>query len=247
MTREAFKLFSNEIKAFQEGKQIQIFIRNKWVDTDNPSFDVKSKYRVKPEEQKTIVEKSIDGVTWYEIGKITTELNDKMKFARIRVIGEEKPKPTKRLPTIEEVEKWFLENRVFVYKNTNVLQRIDCFDKNNENSQPVFVGGLWKGLEKFCADYINLDGSELYITENEKLTYGGEIADFPIEVVERMLECQVEQGNKRDVSVFEKYSARNNTKGGFDWHSTTEGRDFWVSVICGKQFDLFFQKYHKKQ
>ena len=24
-----------------------------------------------------------------------------------------KPEPTKRLPTIEEVEKWFLENRVF--------------------------------------------------------------------------------------------------------------------------------------
>ena len=81
----------------------------------------------------------------------------------------------------------------------------------------------------------------------EKSTYGGEIADFPIEIVERMLECQVEQGNKRDVSVFEKYSARNNTKGGFDWNSTTEGRDFWASVICGKQFDLFFQKYPKKQ
>ena len=86
------------------------------------------------------------------------------------------------------------------------------------------------------------------VSDNEqKVVYGGEIADFPVEIVERMLECQVEQGNKRDVSVFEKYSARNNTKGGFDWHSTTEGRDFWVSVICGKQFDLFFQKYHKKQ
>ena len=86
------------------------------------------------------------------------------------------------------------------------------------------------------------------VSDNEqKVVYGGEIADFPVEIVERMLECQVEQGNKRDVSVFEKYSARNNTKGGFDWHSTTEGRDFWVSVICGKQFDLFFKKYPKKQ
>lgn len=180
MRREAFKLFSNEIKAFQEGKQIQIFIRNKWVDTDNPSFDVKSKYRVKPEEQKTIAEKSIDGITWYEIGKVPKELNNKMKFARLRIIGEEKPKPTKRLPTIQEVEKWFLENRVFRYKNTDSLARINRISKGS--FEPICIA-YWLSIQEFCSNYTNLDGSELYITEIEKLTYGGEIADFPVEIV----------------------------------------------------------------
>ena len=113
MKQEAFKLFAPEIKAFQEGKQIQVLTRNKWVDTDNPSFDVKSKYRVKPEEPKTILERSIDGVIWYEVGKEPTEFNNKIKYLRSRIIGGEKPKSTKRLPTIEEVEKWFMENRVF--------------------------------------------------------------------------------------------------------------------------------------
>lgn len=67
MKREAAIKFKQEIEAFQQGKQIQIEIRNKWEDTDNPDFNVNSKYRVKPDE----------------------------------------PKPTKRLPTIEEVENGF--------------------------------------------------------------------------------------------------------------------------------------------
>ena len=208
MKQEAFKLFAPEIKAFQEGKQIQIFIRNKWVDTDNPSFDVKSKYRVKPEE----------------------------------------PKLTKRLPTIEEVEKWFMENRVFIYKKTNVLQRIFCIDRNNKNNKPLNDGDEWQTIEDFCDNYTHIDGSELYITENEKpkLTYGGEIADFPIEVVERMLECQVEQGNKRDVSVFERNKIAGSYSKGFCWVETKEDVNFWNEVIGNKNFDLFFQKYHKK-
>ena len=52
--------------------------------------------------------------------------------------------------------------------------------------------------------------------KKEKLEYGGEIKDFPPEIVEKMLEKQVEQGNKRDVSVFEKNSCLNARQGGFN-------------------------------
>ena len=72
------------------------------------------------------------------------------------------------------------------------------------------------------------------------MKYKGQIADFPVEIVEKMLERQVEQGNKRDVSVFEqsKYD-------GFDWDITPEGGQFWVEIIKNKNFDLFFEKYPK--
>ena len=74
------------------------------------------------------------------------------------------------------------------------------------------------------------------------MKYKGEIAGFPQEIVEKMLERQVEQGNKRDVSVFERTCT-----GGFFWDITIEGQLFWSSVIKNKNFDVFFAKYPKNQ
>ena len=69
----------------------------------------------------------------------------------------------------------------------------------------------------------------------------GEIKDFPIEVVQKMIERQVEQGNEADVTVFQS-----NCWGGFVWEDTDERTDFWVSVIGGGNFDIFFKRYPKK-
>ena len=70
----------------------------------------------------------------------------------------------------------------------------------------------------------------------------GKIKAFPIEVVQRMVDCQVEQGNEADVTVFQ---TRN--KSGFVWYGSEEGEDFWESVIVYMNFDLFFDKYPKEQ
>jgi len=77
--------------------------------------------------------------------------------------------------------------------------------------------------------------------------YNGKIADFPTEVVEKMLERQVEQGNKRDVSVFEEDSWATTFKHGFSWENTIEGNAFWYDIISRKNFDLFFEKYPKQK
>lgn len=50
-----------------------------------------------------------------------------------------------------------------------------------------------------------------------------------------MLECQVEQGNKRDVSVFEHYKISGVDSKGFEWSKTKEGLLFWKEVICKKK------------
>ena len=75
----------------------------------------------------------------------------------------------------------------------------------------------------------------------------GQIEDFPIEVVQRMVECQAEQGNKADVGVFQKYAFTDNIHGGFDWSITKEGHAFWNAIIEWNNFHLFFEKYPKKE
>ena len=78
----------------------------------------------------------------------------------------EEPKPTKRLPTIEEVEKWFMENRVFMYKKNGVYTRIESFDKNDKITTIKIGTQGWISIDQFVERYCNIDGSELYITEN---------------------------------------------------------------------------------
>jgi len=74
----------------------------------------------------------------------------------------------------------------------------------------------------------------------------GEIKDFPIEVVQKMVEEQVHQGNKADVGVFQIDPSFCAESGGFDWTRTKEGDEFWNSVIGNVNFDVFFKKYPKK-
>ena len=76
--------------------------------------------------------------------------------------------------------------------------------------------------------------------------YKGELKGFPPEIVEKMLYYQEKQGNKRDVSVFEKFKEAADSDEGFCWATTEEGCSFWKIVIVDKNFDLFFEKYPKQ-
>lgn len=74
----------------------------------------------------------------------------------------------------------------------------------------------------------------------------GDIKDFPIEVVEKMIEEQVKQGNCPNVKVFQDFVTVDVNDGGFTWGNTDDGDDFWMEVIDESNFDLFFEKYPKK-
>ena len=74
-----------------------------------------------------------------------------------------KPEQTKRLPTIEEVEKWFLENRVFRFLGTEILFKIQSIDLNHSHRQIRITN--WYSISDFCIQCEPIDGSELYITE----------------------------------------------------------------------------------
>lgn len=77
--------------------------------------------------------------------------------------------------------------------------------------------------------------------------YKGELKGFPQEIVEKMLDIQESQGNRKDVSVFEFDITKTNCDGGFCWSDTPEGHAFWRQVIKDKEFDTFFEKYPKNE
>lgn len=78
----------------------------------------------------------------------------------------------------------------------------------------------------------------------------GEISEFPIEVVQKMCEHQVAQGNKFDPSIFQKDCLAGVHVKGFSWSDTPEYKQnvsFWREVIGVKKFQLFFKYYPKKK
>ena len=147
--------------AEKEGKKIQYYCDGNWIDCSGSAIYGQEKLRIKPEkkpEQKTITELSDDGKTWFE----ATSFIPKCEKLHIRVRVE--TQPTKRLPTIEEVEKWFLENRVFVYKDDKAIVRICVISRYSET--PIWTtndDGFT--ISQFCEQLTHYDGTELYITE----------------------------------------------------------------------------------
>jgi len=120
--------------------------------------------------------------------------------------------------------------------------------------------GFWSNIHSglYSSYYIKYGGTgtvfvnpynlcgEIPLSTTVSLSYGGQIADFPPEIVEMMLQRQFEQTGKRDVSVFEGYKSAACHEGGFTWCTTHEGGNFWYDVITEKKFDVFFEKYPKE-
>ena len=80
-----------------------------------------------------------------------------------------------------------------------------------------------------------------YVVKQEDLK--GDIKDFPIEIVQKMVDEQVKQGNEADVTVFQENRIRPRNIGGFDWGITEEDNAFWTRIIYQKKFNVFFNKY----
>lgn len=75
----------------------------------------------------------------------------------------------------------------------------------------------------------------------------GEIKDFPIEVVQMMVERQYEQVGRCDVTRFQYGKALSILGGGFNWGDSIEGDSFWGDVIMNHDWKLFFSKYPSEE
>ena len=77
----------------------------------------------------------------------------------------------------------------------------------------------------------------------DNYTPKGELEGFPKEVIAKMLEEQVKQGNPENIEVFEKCSTAVKDEGGFNWGASELGGDW--NDVRDKNFDVFFAKYPK--
>ena len=66
----------------------------------------------------------------------------------------------------------------------------------------------------------------------------GEIADFPLRVVQAMVDEQVRQGNPADPSVFSVKRTAGKADGGFNWYESLLGWDAWVKIMSWEHFHL---------
>lgn len=83
----------------------------------------------------------------------------------------------------------------------------------------------------------------MYIVQYSDLV--GNISEFPIEVVQKMVERSTEQELWSDgvgMTTFQSHITSAG-RGGFRWDATIEGHTFWSRVIEHKRFDLFFDLY----
>lgn len=64
----------------------------------------------------------------------------------------------------------------------------------------------------------------------------GQLEGFPLNIIEKMIEEQVAQGNPADVTIFEVNSCSTIDIGGFDLDRTNKER-YWIEVIYRRNFD----------
>ncbi len=69
--------------------------------------------------------------------------------------------------------------------------------------------------------------------------FNGQIDWLPDFIGEELMNQQELQGNKRDISVFEKNIGASFSTEGFTWEKTKQGDLFWRKVLKGKDINLF--------
>ena len=132
---------------------------------------------------------------------------------------------------------------VIVDSNNYVLIKCDSkLSKKYNLSKYMMVN-----IEEFLYEAAKIAGKEYkrkdIVTADDLI---GDISGFPIEVVQKMVDYQVKQGNAPDVTVFQKKRITPKANGGFNLYETEDG-DLWSGVLEFLNFDLFFQKYPKKE
>lgn len=71
----------------------------------------------------------------------------------------------------------------------------------------------------------------------------GDLENFPIEIVKKMLQEQYKQVGKIDISIFQDSRFTDIQNGGFHWSDTIEGYAFWHTILHFKRFNIFFERY----
>lgn len=152
---------------------------------------------------------------------------------------------------VETIAKWFgseigYEDAIvgcYKHKNGNCVHKgcipitgVNSYDFGNEIDFATFL--KYTGVEPKPTNSGELK-NEIVLPEK----WGGEIEGLPAPILKRMMECQVEQGNKADHTVFENCKCASKSGRGFDWSVTAEKSAFWTTAITYGDYSRFFEMY----
>ena len=117
---------------------------------------------------------------------------------------------------------------------------------------PIEITTCWRSSNSYDSPYkvpARVDFAEtvewrnslqLYpLAEANKVTAAdlkGEIADFPLHVVQAMCDEQVRQGNPFSPAVFQSHREADLTHGGFNWFQSELGQGTWDTIIVKRAF-----------
>lgn len=71
----------------------------------------------------------------------------------------------------------------------------------------------------------------------------GEIAGYPIEIIQAAVDRGVEQGGDANRVI---QRLQHSVAAGFSWGGTPEGIRFWRQIMCRHKFNIFFQRYPRE-
>ena len=141
-----------------------------------------------------------------------------------------------RKATKEELIEYFTEE---VEESNTIRDRIlkrfsipSNYDKHDFEMAKYSLNDVIEVVEEFL---------EIEEVKKQLTQYKGEIEGFPRHIVEEMLDEQERQGNKRDVTVFEKYKMSGVDTGGFNWCNSILSTDTWKDIIDNRKFHLIEQ------
>ena len=178
--------------------------------------------------------------------KNTTELEKKLKIRENTCIHCQTLELAKQVLNIFHKLNLTWCNKIYYTKCTN-------WDNYKENTVYYPFKGAFSSLEFAQEEGYKIINAKKFIASHteefnlENYEPKGDLIGFPKEIIARMLDCQEEQGNPRDVNIFESRKSIDLEPGGFDWNKTKEAELFWFKVITEKNFNLFFEKYPKKE
>ena len=69
--------------------------------------------------------------------------------------------------------------------------------------------------------------------------FKGQIDWLPDFIGEELMNQQKRQGNKRDISIFEKNIKAKMSEGGFDWPKSEQPGSFWYRILIEQDINLF--------
>lgn len=97
----------------------------------------------------------------------------------------------------------------------------------------LMVRNRFGTIYKLFSNYMVLEFGSITITAELKDVFLGDISHLRNHphILYRLLDCQEEQNNPRDLLVFIEENSADANNGGFDWTKTSEGINIWSDIM----------------